>query len=316
MAITHAYLLDFWFSNLQFSISDSFLLTCPFYWSSTIFLSGGEGQGFNYHQKCAIQNLFDRAELSKLPELLDSFNVDPLLIQQLFDNAHCVSLLDTRLVVQAELTTPSKLRREVNGRTISVDILKTLFAAFLWVSLPPRDMHRFFDVNFDKEHYQESFWEELQLRSPQLFQRDHAVHFLVISERCCKQFANLNLLKNAILCRVSNSYTQLNNHGFLVILIQELFFAARNIFWEIAADIILFGEKHLERPLDKAYFNPALIAATTTNYISNVNIKKARFDLTNEGFSYKDCFVLENQKTNQLEQLIILQKNPLVMRSH
>jgi len=267
------------------------------------------GKTFNYHQKNAIQLLFDRNELERLPDLLKSFELDTPIIEILVNSATCATLADTRAVLYAELNTPSKLRSEVGERDVHLQILQALFASFLWVSLPPRDIHRFFDTDFDEEHYCESFWEELQRRSPRLFHRDEAVHILIVTEVWCKQFDSLNSLRDALLCRVRDSYEQLNNYGFLVVLLQSVQFGERDISWDLASDIILFGEKHLERPLDRAYFRPERIKAETLEYIPNLNTYEACFELVNEGFTYRDCFILQRQQMKQIEQLIVIQKN-------
>jgi DNA modification methylase len=267
------------------------------------------GQTFNYHQKRAIQLAFDRAEIETLPQLLRSFGVEVSVIEVLAHCAVCATVADTQAVLHAELDTPSKLRREVGERDVHLEILKALFASFLWVSLPARDMHRFFDTDFDEKRYCESFWEELQQRSPRLFHRNEAVHFLVITDAWCAQFRSLDLLRDAVLGRVRDSYEQLNNYGFLVVLLQSAPLDERDISWELAADIILFGEKHLERPLDHTYFRPDRISAATVEHIPNLSINEARFDLANEGFTYRDCFILTHRQTKQLEQLLILQKH-------
>lgn len=267
------------------------------------------GQTFNYHQKRAIQRAFDGDELQSLPELLQSFGVGPTVSYELVRCASCASAAESRIALHLELDAPSKLRREVGDRNVRLEILKALFASFLWVSLSPRDMHRHFDADFDEERYRDSFWDELQLRSPRLFHRDEAVHFLAITDSWCAQFSNLEALQDAVLCRIRESYEQLNNYGFLIVLVQSVHFDRRDVSWELAADIAMFGEKHLERPLASAYFRYDRIRASTVDLIPNLHLEEARFDLANEGLTYRDCFVLEHPKTKQIEQLLVLQKN-------
>ncbi len=267
------------------------------------------GQSFNYHQKSAIQNLFDTGELDKLPNLLPSFGLNLRIVEKLVVCAKCATDDDTRTVLHAELELPSGLRRSASGRDIRLEILQTLFASFLWVSLQPREMHRFFDPEFNDDSYCSSFWEELQRRSPRLFRRDEAVHFLVITEAWAKQFNTLATLRNVILTRVRDSYDKLNNYGFLVVLLQNIPLDFRDVSWELAADIVLFGEKHLERTLDRAYFRPDRIREETVKHIPQLDISQPRFDLANEGFTYRDCFILGQSQAYGIEQLLVLQKN-------
>jgi len=267
------------------------------------------GKTFNYHQKCAIQLAFDRSEVDKLPDLLGSFDVEASILEELMRCANCATIDDTRKFLYVELESPSKLRITSCTRDIELEILQSLFASFLWVSLPQREMHRFFDIDFNEENYHESFWEELQQRTPKLFHRDEALHFLIITEKCCKQFDSVESLRENVLSYVSNSYQQINNYGFLVVLLQSIELSGKDVSWELAADIILFGEKHIEQPLDRAYFRHERISATTLAYIPNIDTHKARFDLANEGFTYRDCFILTSQQSQKIEQLLVFQKN-------
>lgn len=267
------------------------------------------GHTFNYHQKCAIQLAFDRGELDGLSHLLTQYGVPAPTVRMLVDYAECASESDTRNHLHSELSAPSKLRKEVGERDVEFEILKALFASFTWVSLPSKDMHRFYDPAFDDAKYRPSFWDEIQARAPKLFHRDEAVHLLVIERSWAAQFTSLRSLRDSLLCRVRDSYQALNNYGFLLVLVQPITVENREVSWELAADIALFGEKHLEQPLDRAYFRHEKIKAETLAHIPALDPECAHFELANEGFTYRDCFVLRRTGSAGIEQLLVLQKN-------
>lgn len=267
------------------------------------------GQTFNYHQKRAIQLAFDRGELDTLSKLLSEYKVPASTIKMLTDCAEFASTNDTQNYLHSELNTPSKLRKEAGNRDVEFEILKALFASFMWVSIPPKNMHRFFDPHFDEVNYQSSFWNEIQARAPKLFRRDEAVHLLVVEPAWAEQFNSLQSLKDALLCRVRQSYQALNNYGFLLALVQPITVDNRDISWELSADIAIFGEKHIEQPLDRAYFRHERIKSETLTHTPTIDPKIAHFELANEGFTYRDCFVLRRTGSEGMEQLLVLQKN-------
>lgn len=90
--------------------------------------------------KCAIQLAFDRCELNILSNLLSQYGVSVSIVRMLVDHANCANENDSRNHLHSELTAPSKLRKEAGNRDVEFEILKTLFASFTWVSLPPKEM--------------------------------------------------------------------------------------------------------------------------------------------------------------------------------
>ncbi|WP_197419389.1 MULTISPECIES: DNA-methyltransferase [Burkholderia] len=270
--------------------------------------SAKSGYTFNYHEKLVIQQAFDRIEPNLLLTVLDERNVPRTIGEQLMRHVTCASHDETIEHVTGELNAPAKLRREVGDRKIKLEILKSLFASFIWACAEKKDLHRFFDKHFSHEHYEESYWNELQRRSPRLFHRDQALHFLALDQGWATNFNEEDTLRNSALSLVRKSYEAMNNHGFFIVLIDPIRFGSREISYELAADITLFGEKHLERPLHRAYFRHEKIASTTLKHIPHIDTEKANFSLVNEGFTYRDCILLNNG-TKEPSQLLIFQKN-------
>ena len=91
---------------------------------------------------------------------------------------------------------------------------------------------------------------------------------------------------------IRSSYSTLNNHGHLAIWMEPLNLKGRNVTWELAEHAKLFAEKFDEVALKYRYFRPQRVALETTSHIASLNPERAQFELANEGFTYKDCFVL------------------------
>lgn len=270
------------------------------------------GFTFNYHEKNEIQHAFDSSSTEMLHGVLARAIPRADVKALLLDTFKPVPPSRTMEVLRSECQGPSRLRRPQGDRNVTQEILQAQFAAFLFCTLEPQEMHRYFDHLYSDDTYRESFWEELHARSPHLFNRDHALFVVRVDDDLLgKPDAYLDA-RNRLCAWVAKAYDQLNNYSYLALLIEPIRVGGRTIQWELAADATLFGEKHREIPLRKAYFRWRDVMRRTAAYIADVNVAAARFELVNEGFTYKDCFVLASSLASQHEEsslLLLLQKN-------
>ncbi|MCA9680362.1 MAG: site-specific DNA-methyltransferase [Myxococcales bacterium] len=273
------------------------------------FYAGAANRGitFHYHYKKAIQRAFDVADRALLEEVLNEKGVsagDAAVLMKQFDPTPAER---TVAILREECEAPTKLRREVGERNIRREILSALFAAFVWVSLPEREMHQHFDPEFSSNEYHASFWHQLHARSPTLFNRENALHVRRVAARMIAS-KGLSEVRAELCAAIRDHYTQINNYGFFAVLIEHAEIDGRAVEWELAADIALFAEKHRQFVLDKAYFRWKDVRSETMAHVPGVDPSIAQFELVNEGFTYRDCFVLA--KDGQVQGLLmILQKN-------
>jgi len=172
-------------------------------------------------------------------------------------------------------------------------------------------MHRFFDPEFDEARYHESYWAELHARHPHLFNREHALEILQISPSP-GQASGYAEFRDRVCSWIAEAYERVNNYGYLAVFIDPLPDDGRCRQWELSSDLMLFAEKHREVPLTKTYFRSKKIAEVTSQYIPGIDRDAARFDLANEGFTYKDCFVLTQDGdagAHETRLLLLFQKN-------
>lgn len=272
-------------------------------------IAARQGFTFNYHQKCLVQRSFDLRDRELLESVLAQRGIPDRTRHTLLELFSPVEEPLTLEHLAAECREPSKLRKTKGDRDIQSEIIKAHFSAFMWVSLKERDMHRFFDPNDSKNEYRDSFWEQLHERSPHLFNRDNALHIVRIDQDKIRTFASIENLRDAISTLIARLFDCVNNYGFLAVLLEPIHIEGRSVEWEVAADITLFAEKHREVPLRKAYFRWERIRSDTVDYIAGIDVSRARFDLANEGFTYRDCFALASANQSIEHLLLIFQKN-------
>ena len=264
------------------------------------------GTTFHFHEKQRIEGAFNFQRREALTAVLETRTEGTILqtLQALYDPiSDAVSVNH----LKSECEKPSKLRKAKGNRDVEGEILCAQFASFLWASLPEREMHQFFDPLFDDERYCSSFWEELHLRSPDLFSRENALQVVRLTAERLGRFGSSDRLRQALSSLVSTLYDRCDNYGFLAIMVEPFDQGGGAKEWEVAADLMLFAEKHIEYPLNKAYFRWQRVRDETLEHV-DAKPDEARFDLVNEGFTYRDCFVLEKAKQRPA-LLLLFQKN-------
>lgn len=267
------------------------------------------GFTFHYHQKCQIQRAFDLRDRDLLVSVLNARGVPRDVQERALRHFHPVDEGHTLRQLTRECQAPSKLRIEQGDRDIGGEIVKAHFSAFMWVSLPPRELHRFFDPEHDEATYSEAFWDQLQARSPHLFNRDNALQVVRITGADVEPLGNLDGVRGSLSHLIEQLYGHLNNYGFLAIVVEPLRLDERAVEWEVAADLTLFAEKHRQSPLETAYFRWERVRDETRAHIAGLDVTAARFELVNEGFTYRDCFVLAEADGRIGRILLVFQKN-------
>ncbi len=170
-------------------------------------------------------------------------------------------------------------------------------------------MHRFFDPQYSDADYRGSFWEQLHVRSPGLFSRDNSLHVVHIDQATICGFHNIEEIRGAVSNILEQTYKVINNYGFLALVIEVLKLDSLRLEWNVAADATLFAEKHRLLPSKKAYFRWERVRDETVERIPDLDVTNAHFELMNEGFTYRDCFVLASVKEEVEQLLLVFQKN-------
>jgi DNA modification methylase len=269
-----------------------------------------KGFTFNYHQKNLIEYAFDINSKKLFKEILNERNVPEYLCNLLLKHFKPIAEKDTLKHLLEECNNPSKLRTDKGERDIRNEIIKAQFGAFMWVSLKPDVMHKYFNSSFCDGDYYESFWDQLHNKESHLFNRDNSLYIIRINQSILLKSHSIIDFKNSLFNFIADLYQLINNYGYLIFLIEPIISDRYNIEWELAADITLFAEKHREFPLKKAYFNWKRVQTETLKYIPYLDHSIAQFHLVNEGFTYHDCYVLSSSDNNSIDYLLLtFQKN-------
>ena len=171
-----------------------------------------------------------------------------------------------------------------------------------------KEIHAYFDPLFKSSRYKISFWDQLQSSKPELFNRNNTLHILKINK---DQAKNLNKSKNKDFILeglVENNFKNIINHGYFAVIIEASDLSENSQEWELSADIIFAAEKFNEKPLNKSYFKWQTIEKDTVDYIKKIK-DKCDFKIANEGFSYKDTFILTEDNGSITKLLLIFEKN-------
>lgn len=268
------------------------------------------GYTFNYHEKTSIQLAFDLAEREGLERVLAAKSLPPVALACIRANFRPVTETETLAKFRAEVSEPTKLRREKGDRPVDREILLASFSAYLFCVADAEVLHQFFDRTYKADEYEPSFWLQLRRMYPHLYNRDRTLDIVRVTKTQAGD--SYDDLRASTLAMIADSYQSLNNHGHLAVIVEPVSVNGRFLSWELVADLILFAEKHTEIELTNAYFQHAKIQAVTAAYVQGLDVERAQFHLANEGFTYRDTFILapsEDAPMEAVKLLVILQKN-------
>lgn len=270
------------------------------------------GITFNFHQKSEIQHAFDSSSKELFLKILTGRGVSEQLKHDLALMFSPASESTTIATLKSEFLHPSKLRNARDAQDVKEDILLSALAAFVYSYADEEIMHSYFDVEFEEAKYNKSFWLQLRNTHPELYNRDRALEFINVEGLVRLGLSSYSELRDQLLQHVADSYSKLNNHGYLAVWITPTLIEKRTVTWELASDLMIFAEKFDQVELKKGYFRPDRIARETSSYVPDLSLDHAEFHSANEGFSYRDTFVCSQGVgapfgTESL--LVLLQKN-------
>lgn len=268
------------------------------------------GVTFNYHQKVRLEDSLDHCKIHQFTQVLRETTLQPRTMDALTEEFCPATEQMTLNVLRQELKTPSMLRRAKGTRDIAPKILTSCFAAFAYSVAKGRIMHEFFDSHYDAARYESSSFRQLQETLPELFDRSRVLDVVHVDlPPVSVEYVDLRV---ALQNQIADSYRHLNNFGHFAVYISPIVCGGRNVTWELASDVMIYAEKLHACALQSSYFKPPKIEALTVRSVPNVDPSQARFDLVNEGFTYRDSFVIPQSSSSTCGDeavLIIFQKN-------
>ncbi|WP_158688543.1 DNA-methyltransferase [Streptomyces pseudogriseolus] len=261
------------------------------------------GVTFNYPTKKAISWAIDTLNAKDLEVILTSAWPGHAQHSVGLEELHPVSHEQTKKALQLEAVKPSKLRK-AHSRQVVDDVLNAAAGPLVWSVWEPRNLHQYFQEQTGGVPYTGEYLQDLQLQSPQLFNRDHALAATFVGSRDASK--DYKSLRAELTTWLSSEYSKLNNYGFLSVIIdaQEIQEA-----WQLACDLVLYGEHFIESPVKNMFFRWREVMRETMEHLPHIDAEKAQFELANEGYTYRDQFVLVDESGKQQRLVLLMQKN-------
>lgn len=248
------------------------------------------------YDHCAKYKVFfNYSEKEEISKAMNCGNADALYR---ILAANGINFSELKPFVETSIHTPEEILRlfeeEISTDPKREEIIESVYAAFLYHSFCEKDVHA---LNTGKPDGGTTFYQYLKKEFPHKYDRTHALAILNIDSELYSRYRSYNHFLSAACEHIREQWRMLQNYSYLAILIQELPGDEESTQWRLYSDLVLYGEKFIEEPLQAGYFHPDKIQAQTQAYIPRIDTEKARFDLCNTGFTYKDCIILSNDKS-------------------
>ena len=269
------------------------------------------GRYFNYREKDELARFFNSNDRA-------SFRIwsqDKGLDGPLLDAFDPLSPADTVAGLHAFLAGGKVNRSDARDSTLEEKqtlIQRALFGAFAFAAHKTDVMHKYLNEDARRE-YHENFFDHLRAHHSGQLRRECAMIY------CEVDLAGLNRLSfsdlsDLVLTGIRDSYSRLANHCYFAVRLRDDRYCAGKK-WRLFSDIILFAEKHREVRHERGYFRPAIIQKATKDHLGEtLNEEEAAFGIVNEGFFFRDCFVLSHDKEegttdSPYDLLLLFEKN-------
>lgn len=185
------------------------------------------------------------------------------------------------------------------------EIVSSIFSRYCFNLFDKECTSRFFS---GEDFYTSDYYDFLGHFYPDMCKRDYALSVLDVSQDMFDATYTEGI--NRVLNTIKGSFSNLNNHCDMVVIIPPITNDSKDIQWTIFKDVVLFAEKHVIHPIDRTYFRWEKVRDITSDYIQDLDKYETTFELANEGFVFKDCFVLGGKNfVGSYSLMLIFEKN-------
>ncbi|CAD5977011.1 MULTISPECIES: DNA-methyltransferase [Planktothrix] len=251
-----------------------------------------KGEIFNYHQKLEIEEAINRPEINFNEWVSDIFK----------HHQH----LEYLLILATEVETEKNrdfidLDKLLKEKEKYINIIESIFCSYIFYCVSEDTIHKAVNKNC-QERYFENYWEHLKYFHSKQVARDQGLSIIDV-DNFFDELQDYDRLLSQLIDKITKIYDELTNHCYLAIIIGDKFSCK----WSLIADITIFCEKFLERPIDRTYFRWQEVERQTIDYIKNLDRKTCEFQKGNEGFTYKDCYLVYIDQ--QEKSVLLFEKN-------
>jgi len=250
------------------------------------------GEIFNYHQKLEIEAAINRPEIIFYEWVYDSFKTH--------QNMEYLVILATEVETKKNINF-IKLDQFLNGQEKYINIIESIFCSYIFYCISEDAIHKAVNKNCQDKYFK-NYWEHLKYFHSKQVAREQGLSIIDV-DNFCDEVQDYDQVLSQVIDQITKIYQELTNHCYLAIIIGEKF----SFKWSLIADITIFCEKFLERPIDRNYFRWKEVERQTIDYIKNLDQKTCDFQKGNEGFTYKDCYLVDVDQ--QEKSVLLFEKN-------
>jgi DNA modification methylase len=263
---------------------------------------------FNYHDKKRVSKFYNTSNKKGFIKFINELD---LLKEKKKEFIKLFKPLTDKEVIDF-------IKNELKISNKKEDIILSIFTAYVFHSFPVKKIHNCFnELSEEGDLYIENFQSFLKHNYGHKFERNVGLSICKIDNELYEKYNGYEDFINGIYELIESKFSLLANHCYLSIIIEPIHYGNRSITWDIYRDVTLFSEKFKEEKLKKGYFHPEKIKTETLNYIKEIDINNANFEVANSGFTYKDCIITFNSKleknkgcyNNEYSILTLFEKN-------
>lgn len=204
-----------------------------------------------------------------------------------------------------EETTLTELKKALETDSKAKEIVSSIFSRYCFNLFSRECSSRFFS---GEDYYSSDYFDFLSHLCPDMCRRDYALSILDIDQDMFGSTYERGI--NQVLSTIKNSFEQLNNHCDMVVIIPPIQINSKDMQWTVFKDVVLYAEKHILHPIDRTYFRWKTVRDTTEKYIPGLEKRSTSFEMANEGFVFKDCFVLGGKDfVGSYSLMLVFEKN-------
>ncbi len=269
------------------------------------------GRYFNYREKDELARFFDSNDRASFC----AWSQDKGLDRPLLDAFDPIPPADTVAGLHAFLAAGKVNRSDARDSTLEEKqtlIQRALFGAFAFAAHKTDVMHKYLNEDARRE-YHGNFFDHLRVHHSEQLHRECALIYCDVDLTALARLS-FDDLSDLVLTGIRDSYGRLANHCYFAVRLRDDGDHTRTK-WRLFSDIVLFAEKHREVLPERGYFRPAVIQKATKDYLGpTLNEDVASFEIVNEGFFFKDCYVLSHDKEEgttdaPYDLLLLFEKN-------
>ncbi|CAN7241493.1 DNA-methyltransferase [Knoellia sp. LjRoot47] len=260
------------------------------------------GITFNSPRKRRLEWAINTNNPKGLVSELTSRGVSPEVIRRVMAAIAPVTHAETRQLLLGEATDPTKLRKQPD-RDVANDVFNAAAGPLVWSIWKPADLATVFTES--PMPFSGVYMNDLRSFKPEMFERRRSLVVRQVQPSPGEAYQDI---RGRLTQWIADEFEALDNYGFLALVI-EVGVGVEAQAWELASDLPLFAERFREEPLKQMFFRSKDVERETLGHVTKIDEAEAHFELLNEGFTYRDTFVLHDEADQVRRLVLVLQKN-------